>query len=212
MNEDQLFDRCVDELAQHNFSVLDHFVAEEDVDALCDDILRQLDQGGFKKAAIGQGDQEQKVVQIRGDHIKWINHAEEKGPIRDVADKLLRWMEFANRACFLGLKDVEMHYAVYPPGTRYARHWDQFQQDDNRSITFVLYLNKDWQEFNGGALRMYLPAQEGVIEAPQDILPKAGRCVFFCSDLIEHEVLITHRERFSLTGWFLKSPADLKFL
>jgi SM-20-related protein len=55
-----------------------------------------------------------------------------------------------------------------------------------------MYLNT---VVSGGALRIYQGA--GWL----DIAPDAGNSVFFKSDKLEHEVLVTHLPRMSITGW-----------
>src|SRR5690606_23077857 len=100
----------------------------------------------------------------------------------------------------LGLKSFEAHLAKYPPGSFYKRHIDQFQQVSYRIISCILYLNADWREGDGGELRIFLPdGKRG--EKQIDIVPKAGTLVCFKSDEIPHEVLPTHKERYSFTGW-----------
>jgi len=68
----------------------------------------------------------------------------------------------------------------------------------------VAYLNPDWQEGDGGALRMHF--DDG---SQLDIPPLAGSLVVFLSDRFPHEVLVTQTDRLSLTGWFRRRPADV---
>jgi SM-20-related protein len=95
---------------------------------------------------------------------------------------------------------------VYPEGSFYKRHLDQFKKDDHRKLSVILYLNADWKDEQGGQLRMHLP------DGPKDFLPLAGRLVIFRSDEIEHEVLPATRERLSITGWVLDRLAGLKHI
>jgi SM-20-related protein len=111
-----------------------------------------------------------------------------------------------NQALYLSLKDYEVHMTVYPAGSYYKRHLDQFKHDDHRKLSVICYLNNNWEESNGGQLRMFLP------DNSKDFLPLAGRLVCFRSDQIEHEVRASNRERLSLTGWILDQYADLKNL
>jgi SM-20-related protein len=90
-----------------------------------------------------------------------------------------------------------VHRTIYPIGSFYKRHLDQFKKDDKRKLSVICYLNTDWKESEGGQLRIYLP------NGSTDIFPLAGRLVCFRSDLLEHEVLPATRERLSLTGWLL---------
>jgi SM-20-related protein len=61
----------------------------------------------------------------------------------------------------------------------------------------VLYLNADWQPSDGGELVIYKP--EG---NEHRIQPLQGTLAIFLSEL-EHEVLLTSRDRMSITGWML---------
>jgi SM-20-related protein len=101
-----------------------------------------------------------------------------------------------NRRLLLGMEEFEAHFACYPPGAGYARHRDRFADDDARVLSLVAYLNADWPDDAGGALRLHLPG--GI----RDIAPRAGTTVLFLSDEIEHEVLPATRERWSIAGWF----------
>jgi SM-20-related protein len=89
-----------------------------------------------------------------------------------------------------------MHYAVYPPGKFYQKHLDSFQGSNRRKISFVLYLNQDWQTEQGGQLRLYLEDDQ-----IKDVNPEGGTLVCFVSSELYHEVLITTQTRYSPTGW-----------
>ncbi len=102
-----------------------------------------------------------------------------------------------NRESFLGLFELELHYAWYPAGAAYARHVDQPFGRTQRKLSLVLYLNVGWTPGAGGALRLF-----GVDEEFRDIEPIAGRLVCFPTSGREHEVLTAHRERLSISGWF----------
>jgi SM-20-related protein len=101
-----------------------------------------------------------------------------------------------NQELLLGLFEFECHLSMYQPGARYARHLDQFRDDDRRRVSCVLYLNENWCTADGGELRIYA---DGTY---RDVLPQGGTLVIFLSQQFEHEVLPAHRERYSLTGWF----------
>jgi len=104
-----------------------------------------------------------------------------------------------NRELFLGLFDYEAHLALYPPGSYYKKHLDQFRGIGLRTVTATFYLNADWQPEHGGQLRLYTDSTE---KHYLDILPVAGTLVTFLSAEYLHEVLPANRERLSITGWF----------
>jgi SM-20-related protein len=106
-----------------------------------------------------------------------------------------------NRGLYLGLHEIELHYACYPPGAGYARHIDQPHGHAARRLSSIVYLTEDWREADGGLLRC--SADRGGF---REIEPRAGRLVLFLTEGREHEVLRTSRERLSITGWFLGRP------
>lgn len=116
------------------------------------------------------------------------------------------WRLRFNRELFLNLASSEFHFAVYPEGSFYRRHLDQFKERANRILTFIVYLNPNWKPGDGGELRIYRDDNQ------LDIEPIYGRMVLFKSAVLEHEVLPTQIKRRSLTGWFLYRPEGLSFL
>ena len=200
-----LYEHIVESLALHGYSVVDQFLGEEEVKSLLQ--LEEFKTGisQFKKAGVGK--EEKRINEnIRGDYIQWIDRDTVSPALKIYFDRLSELIVYINQTLFLSLKDFEIHLTVYPEGSHYLRHLDQFKRDDHRKLSVIFYLNEGWKETQGGQLRMYLP------EGPADILPKAGRFVCFRSDQIEHEVLPATRERLSLTGWILDQLADLRHL
>jgi SM-20-related protein len=200
-----VFDAIADGLAEHGYAVTDQFLSQQEVDEI-------LQAGGFqsssdfRKAGIGNKQSLQIQEAIRGDYIKWLDKNDCPKATRIYLDRLQSLIQFLNQALFLSLKDFEVHMTVYPEGSYYKRHLDQFKKDDHRKLSVILYLNTAWKEEQGGQLRMYLPGQI------KDFLPLAGRLVIFRSDEIEHEVLPATRERLSITGWVLDRLSDLKHI
>lgn len=162
--------------------------------------------GSFRPAHVGHGADRVRREEVRGDWIAWL-----EPPARAAECRLLSQLEALrlelNRAAWLGLFDLELHYAWYPPGASYARHLDQPRGRHARRVSMVLYLNESWRPEDGGALRIHAG------ERSQDILPLGGRLVLFSSPTCEHEVLPTAKPRWSLSGWFRTrdaAPYDLR--
>lgn len=151
----------------------------------------------MKKAGIGRTTEKQINESIRGDYIQWIDPLSAEPPVKVYVDRMKELMLYLNRSLFLSLKDLEAHMTVYPTGSYYKRHLDQFRADDHRKLSAICYLNNDWTEEQGGQLRMHLPS------GPKDVFPVAGRLVCFRSEMVEHEVLPATRVRLSITGWFV---------
>ncbi len=192
-----VFDAIADGLAEEGYAVADHFLNDDEVRAILqsgdfhDSIQR------FKKAGIGKNQNPQINEAIRGDYIQWLDRNTASTAVNVYLDRLNALREFLNRALFLSLKDQEVHLTVYPVGTFYKRHLDQFKKDDHRKLSVICYLNENWKEENGGQLRLHLSSGE------KDVYPFAGRLVVMRSDQIEHEVVAANRERLSITGWVL---------
>jgi SM-20-related protein len=190
-------DAIADGLADKGYAIIDKFLSPEetksirDLDDFKDALLH------FKKAGIGKDADKQINEGVRGDYIQWIEKETAPPEIGIYLNRLAELISHLNRTLFLSLKDYEVHKTVYPTGTFYKRHLDQFKKDDHRKLSIICYLNEDWQPEEGGQLRMHLP------EGPVDVFPTAGKLVCFRSDQIEHEVLIATRERMSLTGWIV---------
>ncbi len=200
------FNQIADDLAESGYAVSEDFLTSQEIDSVLQ--LDEFKEGllHFRKAGIGKQQERQVNESIRGDFIQWIDKVNTSEPINVYLDKVQSLITSLNQNLFLSLKDYEVHMTIYPAGSFYKRHLDQFKADDHRKLSLILYLNRDWKEDEGGQLRMHLS------NGAKDIFPRAGRLVCFRSDRIEHEVLPATRERFSLTGWVLDQLADLRHL
>ena len=195
-----------DGLAENGFAIIDDFLSPQEVQSILqlDEFKNGLLQ--FKKAGIGKSQDKQINEAIRGDYIQWVDRTSAPPSIQAYLAKLNELISFVNQNLFLSLKDYEVHLTIYPPGSYYKRHLDQFKKDDHRKLSVICYLNENWKEDEGGQLRIYLP------EKNIDVIPVAGRLVCFRSDQLEHEVLAATRPRLSLTGWILDQHAELRHL
>lgn len=186
-----LADALADALRTHGACRLPAFPDAAATLALREDLHRLRD--ALAPAAVGRGPGRGLHGDIRGDATLWLDDPR-AGPAaaRFLAD--LDALRVAlNRRLFLGVDAVEAHYAAYPPGARYAKHRDRFRDSDARVVSLVTYLNPDWRDEDGGALR--LSCDGGDV----DIVPRTGS-VCFLSEL-EHEVLPATRARFSIAAW-----------
>jgi SM-20-related protein len=201
-----VFDFIADNLAEHGYAVADQFLSQQEVESILriPDFKTGIDR--FKKAGIGKSQDLQINESVRGDYIQWLDKSSAHPAAEVYLRRLGDLVQHLNRSLFLSLKDYEVHMTIYPIGSYYKRHLDQFKKDDHRKLSVICYLNNDWKTEQGGQLRMHLP------EGPKDFLPIAGRLICFRSDQIEHEVLPATRERLSLTGWILDQISDLRHL
>jgi len=81
-------------------------------------------------------------------------------------------------------------------------HPDSDFKTDQRHISCIVYLNKNWKQGDGGELRLY-PFPYAHI----DIEPLFNRMVLFSSSLMLHRVLPSQAERFAFTIW-LSGPGE----
>ncbi len=191
-----LFARIADDIYQQGFSVQEYALPESLANGLWE-YNRAMSEKQFQQAGIGRKDAFQENDFVRRDEICWIDGTSEAG-----AD-WLHWTSemktFLNRRLLLGLYSFESHFAMYQEGAFYKRHLDAFKGQANRVLSLVTYLNRDWQETDGGQLVMYMNENDttGI-----KVLPRFGTVVVFLSEEFPHEVLPASRCRNSIAGWF----------
>ncbi len=187
--------RTVEALRLDGISVRDEFLAEAQTRELLDCAHRRRERGEFRAAQVGGMHSARRCEEIRGDFTCWMTP-----PLLPAEQALWRDLEQLrlqlNRDAMLGLFELELHYAWYPPGAGYARHVDQPQGRTQRQVSLVLYLNERWTPEAGGELRIFEAGGH------RDVAPLAGRMVCFLTPGREHAVLPTQRDRLSISGWF----------
>ena len=187
----------VTQIAQHGWGLCVDFIPPEIAKALRGSGINALRKGLFEAAGTGRGTGRAVRPSIRSDQRLWLDQCPHSAAL-DYYQQALEELRLAcNKELMLGLFDLEAHFAVYPVGSFYQRHRDQFHDDDRRVLSTVLYLNENWQATDGGQLRLYVNAQFS-----QDILPQSGVLLAFLSSQFEHEVLPAWRQRFSIAAWF----------
>lgn len=198
--------QIADAIVNPGYAIVPSFLGDEIIAALADDARAQWSAGAFKQAGIGRSYSTQINSGIRSDAILWLD--EPVNPAQHAYQDALENLRLEiNRSLALGLFEHEAHYARYAPGDYYRRHRDQFADDASRLVSTLLYLNQDWSEEDGGALRLYLDAPGEADTSGNgfiDIWPSAGTLVVFRSADFEHEVLPARRERLSIAGWYRK--------
>ncbi|SHI07241.1 2OG-Fe(II) oxygenase [Pollutimonas bauzanensis] len=189
-----------DALASQYWAAADDMIAPALQESLYRACRQEWDASHFHEARIGRQHSSSLAPAIRGDSICWLS----PGQASPAADNFLLWADALrldlNRQFYAGLNSAEFHFARYSEGRGYKKHLDQHQNNPQRRISLVLYLNRQWASADGGELCLYSPDDSG--REIQRILPQPGRLVLFRSDLIPHEVLPCGQARWSLTGWF----------
>jgi len=156
--------------------------------------------GCFRPARIGRGEDTTRDEAVRGDSIFWLERRHGDPVVHDFLEWAALVRAELNQRYYLGLRREEFHFSHYPVGTGYRKHLDQHRDSPHRRVSLVLYLNPEWAQNDGGELAIYAPDDESREVAR--ILPRGGRLVLFRSEQIMHAVLPCQRPRRALTGWF----------
>jgi SM-20-related protein len=192
-------DWIADQLASERWLVVADWLEPALQQALVDLAQSRRAAGELHAARIGRGVGLRSAKDVRGDAIQWLERDDPADCVATLLDRLNQLREALNQRLYLGLIDIEAHFAHYPPGARYQRHRDRFSSDDARALSAVIHLGEPWNSEHGGELRLYLEDPDG--ETSIDLPPAPGQLVLFLSGEIEHEVLPTRRDRYSVAGW-----------
>ena len=192
---DKLFDSLINSYIEDNVGVATHFLSDELALLLKNNLIDHQNLLHLKTGRIGNDDSILKNVLIRSDKILWLDPTN-----KDVTElKFFNLMDafilHLNQTCYTGITGYEFHYTIYEKGSFYKKHIDQFQNNSDRAFSMILYLNIDWKIADGGELCIHHS------DHIQNISPTNGKCVFFKSNFLEHEVLISNVPRLSITGW-----------
>ncbi|MGI0116119.1 2OG-Fe(II) oxygenase [Zooshikella sp. RANM57] len=196
-SQEKLFTSVIKDLVKQGWSVQQNSLPEKLLQDLVDEINYFDNKQLLLPAAIGRRHQKQFDQSIRSDRTLWLDGRSKTQLV--LLDFLEAFRLNLNEQLWLGLDEVECHYAIYDKGSFYKRHLDAFNGHETRVVSVVFYLNKDWQEVDGGSLKLYSAKD---IQAVSTVLPERGTCVCFMSSEIPHEVLPSFRSRMSIAGWF----------
>ncbi|SJN53675.1 2OG-Fe(II) oxygenase superfamily protein [Vibrio ruber DSM 16370] len=196
LKDGSLFELIADDLEKQGYSIRPAALPE----AISGSLFHHqqcLNANKYIDAGIGRRDDYLKNDFVRTDEICWITGQSDSGQAWiDWTSQLQRYL---NQRLFLGLFSFESHFAHYPPGAFYKRHYDAFRGEANRVLSVVTYLNPDWCNTDGGELVLYRDDtdQEGI-----SVVPLYGTIVVFLSEEFPHEVRPATRDRYSIAGWF----------
>jgi SM-20-related protein len=192
--------RVLAELAENDWATSQTLFSKTYCRKIATECLLLKDQGEFKPAAIGNGSEKSVVDSIRGDSIHWLGKGKDSSVGIDILRQLGELMGEFNSYFYLGLRQLEAHFAIYPPGSHYQKHVDNHLGKSARRLTLILYLNEYWLHGDGGELNLFNPKHSSDLLASID--PKLGTVVLFRSEIFPHQVLTSHKHRMSLTSWF----------
>lgn len=189
----------IDSYLENKVGVAEHFLNTELSADLRANLLRLFANEKLQKAGIGNNAKLVKNENIRTDKIYWLDRKHKDVFEHKFFDLMDDFVSYLNRTCYAGITDYEFHYALYEKGSFYKRHLDQFKDNNRRAFSMIFYLNVDWKIGDGGELCIYN------LDKSQLITPENGKCAFFKSDELEHEVLVSQTTRMSVTGWLKTS-------
>lgn len=181
-----------------SFFIWDDFLSPSEVALVTADYQEIYSAGSFKPAGIGNQQGAKNVnSEIRTDESYWLN------PLALTPSQSIFWRRLEkiktalNEHFFLGLWSLDGQYSRYPVDGFYRKHLDRFNNDDQRTVSTVLYFNQAWEPGDGGELRIH-----GEESEKTDLAPLGGRLVCFLSSKIFHEVLASNKTRLSFAGWW----------
>ncbi len=189
-------EHCINGLAEQGYAVVPHAFAAEGVHALREEAQTRRER--FRPAGVGA--QAMRAQAIRGDVIDWLEWGEGSAALQAFWHDMAALRDALNQQLYLGVRELECHFALYPPGSGYQKHHDNPQGRSARRVTVLLYLNEHWQDADGGLLRMFDPQDEN--REIERVVPHGGTLVVFLAERFPHEVTVAKRERLSLTGWW----------
>jgi SM-20-related protein len=195
---DTIFNSLINSFIETQVGITDNFLSVALAAHLKANLHILYAENQLKSAGIGNNLLVLQDKLVRSDKIYWLDRKHNDVYENRFFDLIDSFVLFLNRECYTGITGYEFHYALYEKGSFYKKHLDQFQNNKSRSFSMIMYLNSEWQQDDGGELCIY----QG--NATQMIAPINGKCVFFKSSELTHEVLLTHQPRLSITGW-LKS-------
>tara|TARA_R110000868_G_scaffold117600_15_gene312536 strand:- start:44117 stop:44713 length:597 start_codon:yes stop_codon:yes gene_type:complete len=194
---DQRFIAAIEHLSEYGWYSSNDFFEPELLESLRSRLLSLRDTDAFEPAKIGKGIKKKRVPEVRGDWIRWLSEVGDFPATRKYLAQIDDFRLALNREAFLGAREYEAHFAIYPPNTFYKKHLDRHRETPHRILTTTLYLNKDYTSDQGGQLEIEDLKQQHVTT----VLPNFGTFVCFSSAEFPHQVLPTKVERYSLTGW-----------
>jgi SM-20-related protein len=191
----QLFNTLINTFIDNKVGIADNFLSETLSSHLKENLIALYAKNQLLSAGTGNDTAVVHNKLVRSDIIYWLDRAHNNQYENDFFDLMDAFVSHLNSTCYTGITGYEFHYTLYEKGAFYKKHLDQFRNNDSRQYSMIIYLNADWQLPDGGELCIH---QEG---SQQNISPVNGKGVFFKSSELEHEVLLTHVPRMSITGW-----------
>ena len=190
-----IFNCLIDSFVADKVGLSNDFLNTQLAAHLKDNLLALYSDKQLLAAGIGNDSIQNHDKLIRNDKIYWLDRAHENVHEVQFFELMDSFVAYLNATCYTGITGYEFHYTLYEKGSFYKKHLDQFRNNKSRAYSMIMYLNTDWIAADGGELCVYHA------DYLQTIAPENGKCVFFKSSEMFHEVLVTNAPRLSITGW-----------
>eukprot|EP00435_Cladocopium_sp_Y103_P048262 s157_g14.t1 len=217
------------QLDEVGFVIIDDFLPENMARAVKASNMKLYEESEMQEGAT-TGGSERVGIPHRGDVLKWIGYDGESEASRCVSafvDHIEQSMMAIGDAATTVAPEVaqavssvkwrsETMLTCYPGKNRarYFRHTDN-SSGNGRLLTALVYLNENWQQGDGGELRLFYPGaagrhagKDGIsgkknLKVRMEVEPLWNRLLLFWSDdRSPHEVLSACKDRFAATVWF----------
>ena len=185
------FETLISSYLDSKVGIVEHFVSEELAQHLVKRLFELKEQNLLKAAGIGNAAKLTQNSAIRSDAIYWLDRGNNNEYENAFLDQVDAFVSYLNRSCYTGITGYEFHYTLYEKGSFYKKHIDQFQQNGSRAYSMVMYLNADWEQNDGGELRIYHQNNEQNI-SPLNVIGKFIRNITFlmCNFLLTQIMMI----------------------
>lgn len=191
----EIFNTLIDSFINDKVGIVKNFVTQKLALDLTGNLTALFANKLLLQAGTGNSKEVVHNMLVRGDMIYWLDRKHNNLHENAFFDLMDNFVSHLNETCYTGITGYEFHYTLYPIGTFYKKHLDQFKSNDSRKYSMIIYLNEGWVAADGGELRVHHA------DHLQNISPQNGKSVFFKSNELEHEVLCTNKARMSITGW-----------
>jgi len=189
------FETLIASYIENKVGISEGFLSDGLCEHLKSNLLALNSEHQLQTAGIGNDTKRIHNNLIRNDKIYWLDKKNNNEFENEFFVKIDAFVRYLNSSCFTNIKSYEFHYSLYETGSFYRSHFDQFEDDSKRQFSMISYLNANWQTADGGELLIHQNNNN------QSIAPTQGKTVFFKSDELEHEVLVTNERRMSVCGW-----------
>lgn len=189
------YEGLISSFISDKIGISEHFLSDELANHLKANLLALHKKKLLVSAGTGNIEKFSQDKAVRSDSIYWLDREHNNTYENEFLDQVDDFIKYLNRSCFAGITGYEFHYSLYETGSFYKRHLDQFLNNPGRKFSMISYLNADWEKADGGELMVYQSYND------KKISPTQGKTVFFRSNELQHEVLVTNERRMSITGW-----------